>query len=144
MKPSVPARARWRIVPASSYAAIAPRYSGTAAAAAALLLATVFAVLQMREAQAQRDQARFQQKRAEAESQFMTLMMSTVGSGERPVTSGQILGNGIQLLDRQYGNDPKFQVDMLIRMAARFMDLGETDAAVPGVAAGGETRQPAA
>ncbi len=99
---------------------------GTAVAAVALLLATVFAVLQMREAQAQRDQARFQQKRAEAESQFMTLMMSTVGSGERPVTSGQLLGNGIQLLEHQYGNDPKFQVDMLIRMAARFMDLGET------------------
>lgn len=100
---------------------------GTAAAALALILSTAFALIQMRDAQAQRDAARFQQKRAEAESQFMTLMMSTVGSGDRPVTPAQILANGMTLLDRQYARDPQFRYTMLVRMAARLMDLGATD-----------------
>ena len=98
---------------------------GTAAAALALIGVTVFALLQMRDAQTQRDQARFQQKRAEAESSFMTLMMSSVGA-DQPVTPAQILTNGMELLDRQYADDPRFRTAMLIHMAARFMDLGAT------------------
>jgi serine/threonine-protein kinase len=99
---------------------------GTAGAALALILVAVFALVQMREAQVQRDQARFQEKRAEAESQFMNLMMSTVGSADKPVTAAQILANGMELLQRQYANDPRFRLDMLIRMAARFRDLDST------------------
>lgn len=99
---------------------------GSAAAALALIAVTVFAVLQMHDAQTQRDQARFQQKRAEAESRFMTLMMSTVGS-DRPVTPAQILSNGMDLLERQYSDDPRFRTAMFIHMAARFMDLGDTE-----------------
>jgi len=99
---------------------------GTAGAALALILVAVFALLQMHEAQVQRDQARFQEKRAEAESQFMNLMMSTVGSADKPITAAQILANGMELLERQYRNDAPFRLDMLIRMAARFRDLGST------------------
>jgi tetratricopeptide (TPR) repeat protein len=103
-----------------------PAVLGTVAAALALIVLTLFAVIQMREAQGQRDRARFQQKRAEAESQFMTLMMSAVGSADQAVTPAQILANGMELLERQYAGDPQFQVAMLVRVAARLMDLGAT------------------
>ena len=98
---------------------------GTAGAALALVVLTVFALVQMREAQVQRDQSRFQQQRAEAESNFLGQMMSTVSADGRPVTVAQIMDESMVMLNRQYADDPRFRLSMMILMAERFMDYGD-------------------
>jgi serine/threonine-protein kinase len=95
---------------------------GTAAAILALIATTGFALLQMREAQTQRDISRAQAKRAEVQAEFVTLMMSTVG--DKPATAEQLLDAGRQLLDKNYGNDPKFRVTAMLNLASRYTDLG--------------------
>ena len=97
---------------------------GTSAAALALVAITAFALLQMREAQIQRDQSREQARRAELQAEFVTLMMSTVG--ETPTTAAQLLGAGEQLLDKHYPNDPKFRAAALFNLAARYDDIGDS------------------
>jgi serine/threonine-protein kinase len=105
------------------------RYRGaviaTAGAALALIALTVFAVVQMREAQVQRDASRFQQQRAEAESKFLGQMMSSVSADGRPVTVDQIMDESMVMLNRQYADDPRFRLSMMILMAERFMDYGD-------------------
>ena len=96
--------------------------TGTAAAILALIATTGFALLQMREAQTQRDLSRAQAKRAEVQAEFVTLMMSTVG--DKPATAEQLLDAGRQLLDKHYGNDPKFRVTAMLNLASRYTDLG--------------------
>jgi serine/threonine-protein kinase len=100
---------------------------GTAAAALALIVVTAFALIQMREAQIQRDQARFQERRGDAENQFLTQVMSTVSSSGKPVTPGQILERGMQMLARRYGDDPGLRVDLLIRMAVSLISNGDVE-----------------
>jgi eukaryotic-like serine/threonine-protein kinase len=97
---------------------------GTATAATALIAATAFALIQMREAQVQRDQSQAQARRAELQAEFVTLMMSTVG--DTPTTAAQLLEAGVQLLDRHYPNDPKFRANTLLNLAARYADLGDS------------------
>ena len=97
---------------------------GTAVAILALIATTGFALLQMREAQTQRDLSRAQAKRAEVQAEFVTLMMSTVG--DKPATAEQLLDAGRQLLDKQYGNDPRFRATAMANLSARYADLGLT------------------
>jgi tetratricopeptide (TPR) repeat protein len=97
---------------------------GTSAAISALIAATAFALFQMREAQIQRDLSRAQAKRAEVQAEFVTLMMSTVG--DKPATSEQLLDAGRQLLDRHYGNDPRFRATAMLNLSARYAELGLT------------------
>jgi eukaryotic-like serine/threonine-protein kinase len=97
---------------------------GTSAAILALIAATGFALFQMREAQIQRDLSREQAKRAEVQAEFVTLMMSTVG--DKPTTAEQLLDAGQQLLDKHYGNDPRFRATAMTNLAARYSDLGLT------------------
>ncbi|MBS0388547.1 MAG: protein kinase, partial [Proteobacteria bacterium] len=86
-----------------------------------------FAWLQMREAQAQRNEAQVQQHRAETEAGFVTLMLGAVAEDNKPVTMIEILDRGLALLDQHYGDDPPFVVHTLINMSGRFMDAGNTD-----------------
>lgn len=108
----------------------ARRYRGTllsaAAVAVGLIATTVVALLHVREAQIQRDEARIQAQRAQAERRFATLMMTQIGSDGRPATFEEVIDKGVILLDKQYGNDPAFVVDMLIGLSGRYMDLGKT------------------
>jgi tetratricopeptide (TPR) repeat protein len=97
---------------------------GTAAAIMALVAATGFALLQMHDAQTQRDLSREQAKRAVLQAEFVMLMMSTVG--DRPATAEQLLDAGRQLLDKQYGNDPRFRATAMVNLSARYADLGLT------------------
>jgi tetratricopeptide (TPR) repeat protein len=97
---------------------------GTSAAIVALIAATGFALMQMRDAQIQRDLSRAQAKRAEVQAEFVTLMMSTVG--DKPTTAEQLLDAGQQLLDKRYGNDSRFRAVALLNLSARYADLGLT------------------
>jgi eukaryotic-like serine/threonine-protein kinase len=85
------------------------------------------ATAQARESARQRDVARFQAQRAEASSEFMSLMLEEVGPGGRPLTPVELVDRGVQLLDRRYGEDPQFAARMLLQMARRYMDLGSTE-----------------
>ena len=82
---------------------------------------------QAREIAVQRDEAKFQAQRAEASSEFMSLMLEEVGPGGRALTSAELLQRGVELLDKRYGDDPAFSARMLLQMARRFMDIGSTD-----------------
>ena len=103
--------------------------AGTAIAAVALIAVAIFALVQMREAEAQRDQSRALQKDAQAENQFLMQVMSTVSPDGKPVTPVQILDKGMALLEKQYANDPKFRVGMYTRMAARYSDIDDQNRA---------------
>ena len=75
----------------------------------------------------QRDEAKFQAQRAEASSEFMSLMLEEVGPGGKPLTPAELLEKGVELLNRQYGEDPRFTARMLLQMSRRFMDIGKTN-----------------
>ena len=85
------------------------------------------ATAQARESARQRDVARFQAQRAEASSEFMSLMLEEVGPGGQPLTPVELVDRGVQLLDRRYGDDPQFAARMLLQMSRRYMDLGSTE-----------------
>ena len=92
----------------------------------ALIATTVFALLQMREAQVQRDEARQQSERAATESRFTLLMMSKVGAGGRAMTLEEVLDSGMALLDTEYKDRPDFAVNALVRLSGRYMDIGNS------------------
>jgi eukaryotic-like serine/threonine-protein kinase len=75
----------------------------------------------------QRDEAKFQAQRAEASSEFMSLMLEEVGPGGRPLSPVELVDRGVELLNRQYGGDPRFVARMFLQMSRRYMDLGSTD-----------------
>jgi eukaryotic-like serine/threonine-protein kinase len=85
------------------------------------------ATAQARESARQRDVAQFQAQRAEASSEFMSLMLEEVGPGGRPLTPVELVDRGVQLLDRRYADDPQFAARMLLQMSRRYMDLGNSD-----------------
>ena len=94
------------------------------------IAALAFGALMARQAHEialQRDEAKFQAQRAEASSEFMSLMLEEVGPGGEPLTPLQLLDKGVELLDKQYGADPRFAARMLLQMSRRFMDLGSTE-----------------
>ena len=96
---------------------------GTAAAAAALVAVTAFALYQMREAQIQRDQSREQARRAELQAEFVTLMMSNVG--DKPTTVEQLLDAGYKLVTQHYTDDPIFRMNAMLNLSARYGDIGQ-------------------
>ena len=57
----------------------------------------------------QRDEAKFQAQRAEASSEFMSLMLEEVGPAGEPLTPVQLLDKGVELLDKQYGARSAFR-----------------------------------
>jgi serine/threonine protein kinase/tetratricopeptide (TPR) repeat protein len=92
--------------------------------------AVAFGIVMARQAHEialQRDEAQFQAQRAEASSEFMSLMLEEVGPGGRPLSPVELVDRGVELLSRQYGGDPRFTARMLLQMSRRYMDLGSTD-----------------
>ena len=75
----------------------------------------------------QRDAARFQAQRAEASSEFMSLMLEEVGPGGQALTPIELVDRGVRLLDLRYTDDQPFTARMLMQMSRRYMDLGNTE-----------------
>ncbi|HKU13001.1 MAG TPA: protein kinase [Steroidobacteraceae bacterium] len=99
-------------------------------AAGVFIAAIVFGAMmawQAHEVALQRDEARFHAQRAEASSEFMSLMLEEVGPEGRPLSPIELVDKGVQLLDRRYGADPQFAARMLMQMSRRYMDLGSTE-----------------
>jgi eukaryotic-like serine/threonine-protein kinase len=99
----------------------------SAAAIVALIGTATFAIIQMRQAQQQRDALALQARRSDMQAQFVTLMLSSQQEGRTPKELELLLDKGLELLDKHYPNDPKFRANMLINMSGRFMDLGDTE-----------------
>jgi hypothetical protein len=100
---------------------------GAAAAAVtlcALIAATIFSAIQMREARQQRDAAVLAKQRVDAQSDFQTLLMSQVG--EKPITMREILDRGRVVLERTHSDNPLLLSTMLVELSSNYAKLGDT------------------
>jgi serine/threonine-protein kinase len=95
--------------------------------AAVLIGAVIVTTQQMFEAQEQRDRTRFQSRRADASREFLEmLMMSDLSASQPARTFQERLEAGVQLLEQQYRDDPKFEGRMLVELGSGFRDNEET------------------
>jgi hypothetical protein len=74
----------------------------------------------------QRDAARYQTQRADAQVEFQTLLLSEVG--DRPMTMGELLDRGRQMLLHQAGGDPRFLPSLLVDLSDRYGEIGDRQA----------------
>jgi tetratricopeptide (TPR) repeat protein len=95
--------------------------------ALALIAAVVVTTAEMFEARRQRDAAIFQSKRAEYQARFAYQIMSEIGSGDRPITVREVIQKGVEVLEKNYGDDPRFMIDALTNISGRYMDIGDTE-----------------
>ena len=110
------------------------RHRAAVAAGAGMVMVLLGAVAvttaQLLEARAQRDQARFQSHRVQAANDFLgRLLMADTGATSAPATYRERIERGIELLDKEYLNDPKFQGQMLVFLAADLVQAQQTDRA---------------
>jgi eukaryotic-like serine/threonine-protein kinase len=91
------------------------------AIAIVLICAVIVTTQQMVEARQQRDQAHYQSRRAESTSDFLELLMLSDGGPDRPALSvEERLELGVDLLNKQYRDDPKFVGRMTLQLAVQF------------------------
>ena len=105
------------------------RLAVATAAGVALVLIGAVAVTsrEMLVARQQRDHAQFQTTRAEAISDFLTLLMlSDLGGSRVPATLNERIELGVQLVKQQYRDDPRFIARMLLYLSNGFRDNNET------------------
>ena len=112
-------------------------------AAASLVALSLIAGLigtswQAAEARRERDHALFESGRALAKGNLFNLLLGELGETDRPLTQHDILGRAVQLVRRQFGNDPRLAFDLLLPIAGQYMSLGDTrkEAEVMALAAG--------
>lgn len=109
----------------------ARRHRGSVAAsvltALVLATATIVTTLQMLEARRQRDAAIYQSRRAEFQARFAYQIMTEVGGDGESVTVRQLMEKGIEVLEANYRDDPRFVIGMLVNIAGRYMDMGDTN-----------------
>ncbi len=100
--------------------------AGVAAAvfmAAALVAATLFSVHQMKVARRERDAALYAGRRANAQVEFQSLLMSQMGDG--PITMREILERSRGALEHQYAAEPRFLASILAQLSQRYAELGD-------------------
>jgi hypothetical protein len=78
----------------------------------------------MREARVQRDLALYQGRRAEAQSEFQSVLMSQLG--DRPMTMREIVDRGREVVERQYHDDPRLLGPMLLQLSRRYAERDST------------------
>jgi eukaryotic-like serine/threonine-protein kinase len=93
----------------------------------ALAIAASVTTAEMLEARKQRDEARIQAKRAQAQERFANLVMEQFGPGGRPLTREETIDRSVDILEQQYRDDPRFIAEALIPIALGYMDLDKTD-----------------
>jgi eukaryotic-like serine/threonine-protein kinase len=100
---------------------------GTAAAVFITLVAGVIGTgWQAIEVRRERDEALFQAERALAKGNLFNLLLSGLGDTDRPLTRGEILERSEQLVQKQFGNDPRVAIDLLLPIAGQYLTLGDT------------------
>jgi tetratricopeptide (TPR) repeat protein len=107
------------------------RHGVGVAAAAAVLVAVLggagVALWQMVEATEQRDAAVRNQRRAEAFSEFMNVLLQDAGAGGRPLTITELLDHGMGVLDRQPDLDESVAAFMRYEISRNFLMFNQTD-----------------
>jgi len=98
--------------------------AGATAASLAVVAAAAFSLVQMREAQRQRDAALYESQRANAQVEFQSQLMSQIG--DRPITMREILDRSRNALEREYGDDPRLLTPILLQLSARYAELGDS------------------
>jgi serine/threonine-protein kinase len=93
----------------------------------ALTGAAVVTTTEMIDARLQRDAARLQAKRAQAQERFANLVMEQFGPGGRPLTREETIDRSQEILEQQYKDDLHFVAEALIPIALGYMDLDKTD-----------------
>ncbi len=97
------------------------------AIAAALVGAVVVTTHEMVQARRQRDEARYQSRRAELTRDFLEVLMLSDGGPDRPaLTVHERLERGVDLLNKQYRDDPKFVGRMTLELAVHFSKRDDT------------------
>jgi serine/threonine-protein kinase len=91
--------------------------------AAALVAATLFSVHQMEVARRERDAALYAGRRANAQVEFQSLLMSQMGDG--PITMREILERSRRALEHQYAAEPRFLASILAQLSQRYAELGD-------------------
>jgi hypothetical protein len=83
----------------------------------------VFSLAQSREARRQRDEALFQARRAKAQQEFQTLLLSSAGA--KPLTAREILDRGRTLMQQEWIGEPRFSSSILLSLADLYHQLGD-------------------
>jgi hypothetical protein len=91
--------------------------------ATTLVVATAVTTDQMLEARRQRDQAVFQARRAEAQFEFQTLLLSSLG--EKPLTPHEIVDRGQMLLEQEWIGEPRFASSITLHLSSLYHELGD-------------------
>ena len=92
--------------------------------AAALLSTTAFSVDRMREARVQRDAALSAGRRARAQSELQSLLMSQLG--DKPMTMRDIVDRGVSVVEHEYEGDPRLLATTLLELSRRYSELGDS------------------
>ena len=104
--------------------------SGVAAGVLALVLligGSAFSLRQMLEARRQRDEARFQARRADAQLSFHNMVFASLG--QEPITTRDILDRGRQMMEDEFIGDPRFNASILQMLALGYGQIGAYDVA---------------
>ena len=101
--------------------------AATAAFVLAVAAGTAGTAWQAIEARRERDEAKFQAERALGKGNFVNLVLGAIGDSDRPLTQREILDLSVVLVEKQFGNDPRVAIDLLLPMAGQYMTLGDTE-----------------
>ena len=69
----------------------------------------------------------FQAERALARGNLVNLILGSLGDGNQPLTQREILDRAVQLIEKQFGRDPRIAIDLLLPIAGQYMSLGDID-----------------
>jgi serine/threonine protein kinase len=101
---------------------------GVAAAAltaVSLVAGIVGTTWQAVEARRERDRAIFEGGRALAKGNLFNMLLNELGEVDRPLTQRDVLDRGLQLVQRQFGDDPRLAFDLLLPIAGQYLSLGD-------------------
>jgi hypothetical protein len=105
------------------------RHRGAVATGAGMLLlligAIVIATQQMYAARKQRDAALYETKRAEFQSRFAFHILSDLGDDGQPLTVKELMDRGVDVLEKNYRDDPRFVRSMLLTLSKRYREVGD-------------------
>ncbi len=105
--------------------------AGVAAAlaiSAALIGTTVFAFMQMLEADRQRAVAKLEAEDAQARADFMDQVLTQVADAGEPLTHDVLLGRSVEFARKRFADQPRVLVGTLIHLSGRYMNRGDTAA----------------
>ncbi len=105
------------------------RHRGAVATGAGMLLlligAIAMATQQMYAARKQRDAALYETKRAEFQSRFAFHILSALGDDGKPLTVKELMDRGVDVLEKNYRDDPRFVRSMLLTLSKRYHEVGD-------------------